>query len=177
MSDFVRRVKQLAKPFASRLRQLDIELTERCNNDCIHCCINLPANDSDAQRREMTAAQVKDILKQASDLDCLQVRFTGGEPLLRPDFEQLYLYARRLGMKVLLSRTRASSRHTLPTCWRTSRHWYRWRLRSTGCHTESYEGVTRAPGSFAQILARRESAAGAQRAVYRQVSAAAGEQA
>ena len=22
--------------------QLDIELTERCNNACIHCCINRP---------------------------------------------------------------------------------------------------------------------------------------
>ena len=30
------------------------------------------------------------------------MRFTGGEPLLRPDFEELYLHARRLGMKVLL---------------------------------------------------------------------------
>jgi hypothetical protein len=39
MSKYVRRVKQSTKPFASRFSQVDIELTERCNNDCIHCCI------------------------------------------------------------------------------------------------------------------------------------------
>lgn len=72
-----------------------IELTERCNNDCIHCCINLPVNDSAAKGREMTTDQVKTILKEAADLGCLEVRFTGGEPLLRPDFEELYLFARR----------------------------------------------------------------------------------
>jgi predicted DNA-binding helix-hairpin-helix protein len=34
-----------------RLEQLDVELTERCNNDCIHCCINRPANDAAAGAR------------------------------------------------------------------------------------------------------------------------------
>ena len=42
MSEYVRHVKRLKKTIASRLGHLDIELTERCNNDCIHCCINLP---------------------------------------------------------------------------------------------------------------------------------------
>jgi len=43
-----------------------------------------------------------DVLKQAADLGCMSVRFTGGEPLLRKDFSELYLAARRLGMRVLL---------------------------------------------------------------------------
>jgi len=30
----------------SILRRLDVELTERCNNNCIHCYINLPAGQS-----------------------------------------------------------------------------------------------------------------------------------
>ena len=34
----------------------------------------------------MTTDQVKDILPQAADLGCMQVRFTGGEPLVRPGF-------------------------------------------------------------------------------------------
>ena len=51
-----------------RLGSLDIELTERCNNDCIHCCINLPANDVKARAREMTTDQVKAILKEAAHL-------------------------------------------------------------------------------------------------------------
>jgi MoaA/NifB/PqqE/SkfB family radical SAM enzyme len=84
------------------LGQLDIELTERCNNNCIHCCINLPEDDAAARSREMDTAFVKDILTQAADLGCLTVRFTGGEPLLREDLAELYEFARRLGMQVIL---------------------------------------------------------------------------
>lgn len=100
MSDFVRRVTESDRPLLLRLGALDIELTERCDNDCIHCCINLPAGDAEAPARELTTEQWKDVLQQAADLGCLQVRFTGGEPLLRSDFEELYLFARRLGLKV-----------------------------------------------------------------------------
>lgn len=80
---------------------LDIELTERCNNDCIHCCINLP-QDSPATNLEMDSPFIREILTQAADLGCLTVRFTGGEPLLREDFADLYLFARRLGMQVIV---------------------------------------------------------------------------
>jgi radical SAM protein with 4Fe4S-binding SPASM domain len=84
------------------LSHLDIELTERCNNACSHCYINLPANDLGAKRRELTSDQWKDILRQAADLGALSVRFTGGEPLLRLDFADIYLFARRLGMQVIV---------------------------------------------------------------------------
>jgi len=84
------------------LGQLDIELTERCNNRCIHCLINRPEEDADAKGREMDTSFVLDLLRQAADLGCMTVKFTGGEPLLRPDFSELYLAARRLGMQVIL---------------------------------------------------------------------------
>ncbi|MDD2336012.1 MAG: radical SAM protein [Geobacteraceae bacterium] len=84
------------------LSQIDIELTERCNNNCIHCCINLPECDADALSREMSTDFVKGILTQAAALGCLAVRFTGGEPLLRDDLTELYRFARRLGMQVIL---------------------------------------------------------------------------
>ena len=84
------------------LGRLDMELTERCNLDCIHCYINQPANDREVKAREMSTEQVKAILTEATELGALTVRFTGGEPLLREDFEELYLFARRRGLKVLL---------------------------------------------------------------------------
>jgi MoaA/NifB/PqqE/SkfB family radical SAM enzyme len=84
------------------LGQLDIELTERCNNNCIHCCINLPEDDVAARDREMCTDFVKDVITQAADLGCLTVRFTGGEPLLREDLAELYEFTRRLGMQVIL---------------------------------------------------------------------------
>lgn len=84
------------------LGQIDIELTERCNNNCIHCLINRQEDDLEAAAWEMDTGMVKDVLTQAADLGCLTVRFTGGEPLLRHDFQEIYMFARRLGMKVIL---------------------------------------------------------------------------
>jgi radical SAM protein with 4Fe4S-binding SPASM domain len=134
-----------------RLAQLSIELTERCNNDCLHCCINLPVGDQTARAREMTTDQVKDILQQAADLGCLQVHLTGGEPLLRPDFEELYIFARRLGMKVLLfTNGRLINPHLAELFARIPP---RGEIEITvyGMCRESYEAVSRAPGSFTQF--------------------------
>ncbi len=151
MSEYVRYVKQLTKSIEPRLGLLDIELTERCNNDCIHCCINRPAHDADARRREMTTVQVKDILEQAADLGCLKVRYTGGEPLLRTDFEELYLFARRLGMKVLLfTNGRLITSHLAELLARFP-PLEPIEITGYGMCRESYEAVTGAPGSFEQF--------------------------
>ena len=149
MSDYVRTVTQLPKPLASRLPHLDLELTERCNNDCLHCCINRPAGDEEARAREMTTGRVRDILQQAAGLGCLQVRFTGGEPLLRPDFEELYLHARRLGMKVLLFTNACLLTPRLVKLFARIPPLVEIEVSVYGLHPESYEAVTRAPGSYA----------------------------
>jgi radical SAM protein with 4Fe4S-binding SPASM domain len=84
------------------LARLDIELTERCNNECIHCSVGLPAGDGEARRRESTTEEIVRVLTEAASLGCLAVRFTGGEPLLREDFEEIYVAARKLGLRVRL---------------------------------------------------------------------------
>ena len=84
------------------LPHIDIELTERCNNNCVHCCINLPEGDDGARCSEMSTDLVKKILTDAAALGCFTARFTGGEPLLYKDFAELYLFTRRLGMEVVL---------------------------------------------------------------------------
>lgn len=80
--------------------KLDIELTERCNFRCLHCTINRPADDQGARGAEMSRERIEELLRQAAGLGFLSVRFTGGEPLLRPDFEAIYRTARGLGFRV-----------------------------------------------------------------------------
>jgi len=103
---FVRRVPSaragLWAAKAPALTRLDIELTERCNNDCLHCSVNRPAGDAEARSREWPAARWRALLAEAAALGCLVVRFTGGEPLLRDDFAEIYLHARRRGLRVML---------------------------------------------------------------------------
>ena len=150
MTGYVRYDDRIPIP-APRLGQLDIELTERCNNNCIHCCINLPAGDRSGLKREMTTAQVKDILWQAAALGCLQVRFTGGEPLLRPDFEELYLFARGLGFNLILFTNATLVTPHLADVFAHIPPRVPIEITVYGMHAESYEAVTRVPGSFAKF--------------------------
>ena len=133
------------RPFLS---WLDIELNERCNNNCIHCYINLPDNDVKAKEKELSTEEVKDILKEAASLGCLTVRFTGGEPLLREDFEELYLFARSLGLKILLFTNGTLITPRLVELFARIPPLEKIEITVYGMKKESYESVTRTPGSF-----------------------------
>jgi MoaA/NifB/PqqE/SkfB family radical SAM enzyme len=49
----------------------DLEITARCNNDCRHCYINLPAGDRDALARELSLAEVERIAREAASLGAM----------------------------------------------------------------------------------------------------------
>ncbi|MDD4940503.1 MAG: radical SAM protein [Candidatus Omnitrophica bacterium] len=85
---------------ARKLISLDLEITARCNNNCRHCYVNLPADDKQAQKKELSFAQIKNIADQAVSLGAVWCLITGGEPLLRKDFRDIYLYLKRKGLLV-----------------------------------------------------------------------------
>jgi radical SAM protein with 4Fe4S-binding SPASM domain len=132
------------------LPHLDIELTERCNNSCIHCYINLPITHS-AQQRELSTNEWVSVLKQATDLGTQSIRFTGGEPLLRLDFVELFLNARRLGLEVQIF---TNARLITPELARLFAHNpLRKRIEITvyGMTEYSYDAVTCATGAYRQF--------------------------
>jgi radical SAM protein with 4Fe4S-binding SPASM domain len=133
------------------LGHLDIELTERCNNDCIHCYINQPMDSESARQREMTTDDVKGILTEAAVLGCLSVRFTGGEPLLREDFDEIYLFARRQGMKVILFTNARLVTPRLADLLARFPPGESVEVTVFGMTPHSYEAVSRAPGSYAEF--------------------------
>ena len=153
MTTYVRRVTRPKKSIAVRLESLDIELTERCNNNCMHCSINLPASDADARSREMGTDQVEQVLSEAAELGCLEVRLTGGEPMLRSDFEDLYVFARRLGLRVLIFTNACLITARLADVFERIPPLVPIEVTVYGLHRDSYEAVTRTPGSFAQFRA------------------------
>ena len=134
-----------------RLPYLTIELTERCNNSCQHCFINRPAADGAAQAAEMDTDFVKKILLQAAELGCLAVRFTGGEPLLRADFIELYRFARRSGFKVTLFTNARLITPELAALLAALPPGKPVEITVYGMSAQSYEAVTGVPGSFAQF--------------------------
>jgi radical SAM protein with 4Fe4S-binding SPASM domain len=130
------------------LGHLDMELTERCNNNCVHCCINLPADDLVAKKTEISTEGIKHILKEAASLGCLSVRFTGGEPLLRDDFEELYLYARKTGLEVLLFTNATLITPSVAELLSRIPPLEKIEITVYGMKKLSYEAITRTPGSF-----------------------------
>jgi radical SAM protein with 4Fe4S-binding SPASM domain len=134
------------------LGSLDIELTERCNNNCVHCCINLAANDLNAKRKELSAKRIKGILKEAASLGCMRVRFTGGEPLLREDFSELYIFARKLGLNVLVFTNATLITEEIADLFSRIPPREKIEISVYGMKKSSYEGVSRIKGSYARAF-------------------------
>ena len=70
------------------------EITYKCPLHCVFCYN--PLNYA-ADRRELTTAEWKDVLRQARQLGAAQLGFSGGEPLVRDDLEELIGEAHQLG--------------------------------------------------------------------------------
>ncbi|MGA2775392.1 MAG: hypothetical protein ABSE81_04965 [Candidatus Omnitrophota bacterium] len=50
-----------------KLVSFDLELTGRCNNNCRHCYINLPVNDSQAVHKELTKLLELKVIKSVGE--------------------------------------------------------------------------------------------------------------
>ncbi len=125
-----------------------LEVTARCNHDCRHCYINRPARDQQAQASELSTAEILNLAGQAVRCHAVWCLITGGEPLLRPDFPDIYLGLKQLGLlvSVFTNATLLTPEHAALF----SRYPPR-TLEVTiyGVTRETYEAVTRKPGSFA----------------------------
>lgn len=77
--------------------QGSLELTLRCNLHCVHCYCT-----SDVTKRELSFRQIQHILDEIAEAGCLWLLFTGGEPLVREDFLDIYRYAKKKGFLITL---------------------------------------------------------------------------
>ncbi len=75
-------------------------LTRTCNLKCVHCYTD---SESTTYADELTTDQCKRVLDDLHAFGVPAVLFSGGEPLVRPDFFDLAAYARELGLHVVIS--------------------------------------------------------------------------
>jgi len=71
------------------------ELTHRCPLQCPYCSNPLRL---DPRAGELDTAQWKRVLDEAAELGVLQVHFSGGEPMARPDLPELVAHAVNAGL-------------------------------------------------------------------------------
>ncbi len=128
-----------------------LDLTERCNINCVHCYIAVPANDERARGRELSLAEWCQVIDQIVDEGCLWLLLTGGEVLVRPDFLDIYAYARRKGLittvftnGTLITERIADFLADLPP--------HTVEITLYGLTQQTYERVTRVPGSHSRCM-------------------------
>lgn len=71
------------------------ELTYSCPLQCSYC--SNPVNYPEARAAELTTEEWKTVFRDARKLGAVQLGLSGGEPLVRPDLEELIAEARSLG--------------------------------------------------------------------------------
>ena len=71
------------------LSQLYFYLTAGCNLRCRHCWLAPKYQSSESSKGSLDFSLFREILEQARPLGLTSVKFTGGEPLLHPRFDEL----------------------------------------------------------------------------------------
>lgn len=127
-----------------------IELTFQCNLRCKHCYLD-NVHDGIPGQRELSVEEYKGIFGQLADAGTLWLLITGGEPLWRPDFAEIYLAAKRAGFIVTLFTNGALLTPQLADLladWRP----FQVEITLYGLTQETYERVTGIPGSHAKCM-------------------------
>ncbi len=77
---------QLTDAYGRTINSLRISLTNRCNLRCIYC-----HHEGETRHisSEMTASTITNIVKASKTFGINRVKFSGGEPLMRDDFENI----------------------------------------------------------------------------------------
>jgi MoaA/NifB/PqqE/SkfB family radical SAM enzyme len=82
-----------------KLEFLWLELTNRCNLQCVHCYTESHPHSGD--RDLLTAEDYESIMQQAYALGCRKIQFIGGEPQLNPSFLPLLIKAKNIGFEFI----------------------------------------------------------------------------
>ncbi len=144
--EFGRKLTRLRIPLYGSL-----ELTYRCNLKCVHCFQGPRETCGAALEPEMTTEQVLSVVDEMAEAGCLFLVISGGEPLLRPDFGQVYRHAKNCGMFVtVLTNGTLVTEQTLelfgdlpPEAVDVTVY---------GATSATYEGITGIPGSFERCM-------------------------
>ncbi|MCX6266649.1 MAG: radical SAM protein [Bacteroidetes bacterium] len=80
-----------------QLSCLELEITTRCNERCVHCYI---PNERKNKGGNIPLHAVVRAMEQARELNCLEVSISGGDPLLHKDFSTILHYAHKCDFKI-----------------------------------------------------------------------------
>ena len=82
--------------------RVELEITHRCNLNCIHCYLPYLQKTRNEGLNELTTNEIYLLIDQISLTGIPEIHFTGGEPLMRKDIIELMRYSHKKGLKTVL---------------------------------------------------------------------------
>ncbi len=126
------------------------ELTCRCNLKCLMCytdCSNTP----ERIRQELATPEIFRILDELQEAGCVELTFTGGEPLSRPDFRAIYERAHHLGFLITVFTNGTLITEEIGDLWVQARP-KTVEISVHGISPTGFDGVTQVSGSLERCL-------------------------
>lgn len=80
-------MKELLDSICMRPRTCVMEIIFNCNLRCMHCASDVSSNTS--RGRPLSLGEIKEVVSDLAHLGCEQLILSGGEPLLRKDWEDI----------------------------------------------------------------------------------------
>ena len=77
-----------------------LEITSRCNLRCVHCYLGDQKEQHKKRALELSTQEVKTLIDQMVAAGTLNLLITGGDPMMRKDFPEIYEHAKRSGLLV-----------------------------------------------------------------------------
>jgi radical SAM protein with 4Fe4S-binding SPASM domain len=77
-----------------------LELTHRCNLRCVHCYLGDQSSIRKHHKDELSTVEIKHLIDQFVAAGMLNLLISGGDPMVRKDFAEIYTYAIRSGVRV-----------------------------------------------------------------------------
>lgn len=79
---------------------VSLELTRRCNLRCVHCYLGTGEGSRGSEADEMNTDEVKRVIDELVEAGCLYLLITGGDPMMRRDFVEIYRHAKTKGLVI-----------------------------------------------------------------------------
>ena len=122
----------------------NLDFTYRCNNNCRHCWLRIPSG-SPEKENELTVDEIKEIIDESRSIGCRIWHISGGEPMLRPDFTDIFDYITRKSASYSLN---TNGSLITPEIARLLRKKGNKMVALYGATDEIHDHITRQPGSF-----------------------------
>jgi MoaA/NifB/PqqE/SkfB family radical SAM enzyme len=122
----------------------NLDLTYRCINNCRHCWLRIPS-DSPEEENELTFDEIKKIVDEARSMGCRSWNISGGEPMLRPDFTDIFGYITKKSVSYSLN---TNGSLITPEIARLLKRKGTKMVALYGATAEVHDHITRQPGSF-----------------------------